>query len=304
MIGSKNVKGVRAEVYTVAAKGGGFYFHTKEQSIFYSGADLNVKIMFETSRDCAQFVNELDSRLRFFPLLREVRIKETFDRVTDDFNPRSVLQRHYVSSEEDSEAYSVAITRYTHVTAMTTIDFRTELTMIEASTHEDFYGLKCYKCHLMGQTDHPREKDNPNNILWMSWPTHRRFDGLRTIGEHCVPQFAISYVSRSNLMEIFEFEERERERVEIAIECVDDGILGVMRHRVKAGMRVDEEAKKIFTHVFVEDAEDFKRCLTYKYQETQFVWTKHARGAEVTEEEAHNLRRSARLQAQKETMSV
>jgi len=300
MIGSKNVKGVRAEVYTVAAKGGGFYFHSKEQSIFYIGTDLNVKIMFETGKECAQFVNDLDSRLRYFPLLRRVDIKDTFDVVACDVNPRSVLQRHYVSSEEDSEAFSVAITRYTHITAKTTIDFETELTMIESTVHEDFYGLKCYKCHLMSQSDHPEEKDNPNNALWMSWPTHQRFDGLHTINEHRVPQFAISYVGRSNQMETFEFEDRER--VEIAIECVDDGILGIMRHRVKAGMQVDEVEKKIITYVFVEDAEDFRRCLTHKYNETKFMWTKHARGAEVTEEEAHNLRRSARVQANKQAL--
>lgn len=297
MVGSKNVKGVRAEVYTVASKGGGFYFHTKEQSIYYVGADLHVKILFETGKECAQFVNDLDSRLRYFPLLREVHITRPFQKVSDVANPSSVLQRDYVSSEEDSEAYSVAITRYTYITAKTTIDFETELAMIESTHHEDFYGLKCYKCHLMSQSDYPEEKDNPNNALWMSWPTHQRFDGLHTINEHRVPQFAISYVGRSNELQTFEF--TERERVNIAIECVDDGILGVMRHRVKAGSEVDEPTKKIFTYVFVEDAEDFRRCLTHKYNETKFMWTKYPRGAEVTEEEAHQLQRSARVEANK-----
>lgn len=300
MIGSKNVKGVRAEVYRVAAKGGGFYFHTKKESIFYAGDDLNVKIMFETGKECAQFVNDLDNSLRYFPLLRHVHITRPFQQIFNVASPDSVLQRDYVTSEEDSEAYSVAITRYTHITAMTSIDFETELTMIESTLHEDFFGLKCYKCHLMSQSDYPEEKDNPNNALWMSWPTHQRFDGLRTINEHRVPQFAISYVGRSNVMETFEF--KERERVEVAIECVDDGVLGIMRHRMKAGVQVDEVAKKIISYVFVEDAEDFRRCLTYKYNETKFMWTKHARGAVVTEQEAHNLRRSARVQANKQAL--
>jgi hypothetical protein len=194
IVGSKNVKGVRAEVYTVVSKGGGFYFHTKEQSIYYVGTDLNVKILFETAKECGQFVNDLDSRLRYFPLIRDVQIQDTYDEVVCAFKPKSVLQRHYVSSEEDSEAYSVAITRYTHITAKTTIDFETELAMIESTHHEDFYGLKCYKCHLMSQSGYPEEKDNPNNALWMSWLTHQRFDGLHTINEHLVPQFAISYV--------------------------------------------------------------------------------------------------------------
>lgn len=66
---------------------------------------------------------------------------------------------------------------------------------------------------------------------------------------------------------------------------------------MKTGSVVNEVEKKISTSVYVEDAEDFQRCLTYKYQETKFLWTERERGEEVTPEEAHNLRRSARLQA-------
>lgn len=101
-------------------------------------------------------------------------------------------------------------------------------------------------------------------------------------------------------MEMFDFVERER--VDIAVECVDDGILEVLRHRVKSEMSVDEREKKIFTSVFVEDANDFERCLTHKYNETKFMWTKRGRGELVTQEEAHDLRRSARVQANKEAL--
>jgi hypothetical protein len=98
------------------------------------------------------------------------------------------------------------------------------------------------------------------------------------------------------------FEFVKRERVDIVVECVDDGILGVLRNRMKTGSVVDETEKKIFTSVFVEDAVDFERCLTHKYNETKFMWTKHSRGELVTEEEAHNLRSSARVQAITETL--
>ena len=128
----------------------------------------------------------------------------------------------------------------------------------------------------------------------MSWATRQRLDGLHTINEHRVPQFAISFVCRSN--EIQTFDHIEREKIDIAVECADDGILG----RIKSGMTVDEENKKIYTCVFVENAEEFKRCLSHKYRETMFMWTKKNHGELVTEEEAHNLRRSARLQANKE----
>jgi hypothetical protein len=301
LIGSKVVKGVRAEVYSVASKHGGFYNNRKEESIYYCGEDLVVKILFESSKECSQFVNELDSLLRFFPLLRQVDIKRPFEIVAAPLPQGNVLQRDYNSADESSEEFSIAITRCTHITSKTSIDFETELMMIEDPNHEDFYGLKCYNCHLMSQADHPEEKDNPNNSLWMSWPTHQRFDGLHTINEHRVPQFAISFVRRSNEIETFGHY-LEREKVDIAVECADDGILGVLRNRIKSGMTVDEENKKIYTNVFVQDAEDFERCLTYKYRETKFMWTKKNHGELVTEEEAHNLRRSARLQANKEAL--
>jgi hypothetical protein len=300
MIGSKFVKGVRAEVYSVASKHGGFYNNSKDESIYYCGEDLVVKILFESSKECSQFVNELDSRLRYFPLLREVEISEPFKSVTATLPQTNVLQRHYNSKDESSEECSIAITRCTHITSKTSIDFETELMMIEDPNNEDFYGLKCYNCHLMSQADYPEEKDNPNNSLWMSWPTHQRFDGLHTINEHRVPQFAISFVCRSNEIQTFDY--IEREKVDIAVECADDGILGVLRNRIKSGMTVDEENKKIYTNVFVENAEDFERCLTHKYRETKFMWTKKNYGELVTEEEAHNLRRSARLQANKEAL--
>eukprot|EP01038_Epipyxis_sp_PR26KG_P016621 gene16621-22711_t len=65
--------------------------------------------------------------------------------------PKSVLMRHYNSDESDSETYSVAITRITHVTGKNVIDLETELLMVENSSHEDFVGLECYRCHLMSQ---------------------------------------------------------------------------------------------------------------------------------------------------------
>ena len=125
----------------------------------------------------------------------------------------------------------------------TTINFEMELIMIESKNLLDFCGLKCYKCHLMSQSHYSLQKDNPNNVLLMSWSTHQRFDGLHTIHEHLVPQIAISYVRRSNEMQFFEF--MERERVTIAVECVDDMIFGVMRERMKAGVQVDEATKTI-----------------------------------------------------------
>jgi hypothetical protein len=296
--GSKLYKGIRAHVYEAASTSAAFYNGEKEQSIFYEGNDLHVEILFQTRAGCVLFVNNLDGYFRHFQLLENIRFEPDFEILRLPDYPRSVFRRDYDPNESNSEAYSVAITRMTHISNLTKIDFETELQMIENPNHEDFIGLDCYKCHLMSQAAFAEEKDNSNNWLWMSWPTHQRFDGLNTIGKHRVPQIAIRFVSRAGSLESFDNGLLEREKVEIAIECPDADVFGVMRHRVKPGnSTVNEVSKTITTWVFVEDAADFQRCLTYKYEETQFCWKKHVRGAELNDAEAHALRRSARLAA-------
>lgn len=300
LVGSKLVKGVRALVYQIASKTGGFYSQRREESIYYDGNNLMVSILFSSREKCSVFVNELDANLRYYPLLREenIRICEIFEEVSLNEEPKGILMRHYNTNESESEVYSVAITRITHITSKTLIDFETELLMVENPALNDFVGLECYRCHLMSQAEFPEEKDNRNNLLWMSWATHQRFDGLNTIEKHKVPQIAISFIEGSDVAELFGGG-LERYRVSIAVECPNDDILAVMRERIKPGSIVYEEEKKILTYVFVEDPKDFERCLTYKYNETKFIWTKKAFGTPVTEQEAHTLRRSSRLEAKK-----
>lgn len=305
LIGSKLVKGVRAQVYEVASKAGGFYHGEKDNSIYYDGNNLMINILFTNVKECSMFANELDSNLRYFAFLKQedILIEPVFRELYLSQSPSSIFLRDYVTAEEDSENYSIAITRLTHITWKTTIDFETELMMIENPNHEDFVGLECYRCHLKSQKEFPAEKDNPNNMLWMSWPTHQRFDGLNTIENHRVPQIAIAYVTHSTASELFE-RGLERFRVTVAVVCPNNHILGIMRDRIKPGAKVLEKENKILTYVFVEDPVDFERCLTYKFNETQFLWTKKHYGEPVTREEAHNLRKSARLEAKRYDVKV
>jgi hypothetical protein len=298
LVGSKLVKGVRALVYQTSSKAGGYYYVQREQSIYYQGNNLVVNLLFSSRDNCAMFVNTLDDALLYFPLLDQesIQINLSFDEVILAEQPTSILMRDFNSDESDSEAYSIAITRITHVTGKNVIDFETELSMIENSAHEDFVGLECYRCHLMSQAEFPVYKDNPNNILWMSWATHQRFDGLNTVEAHRVPQIAISCVEKSDIPTPFD-NGVERYKVTVAIECPNDDILAVMRNRVKPGMTVLNEEKKILTNVFVENADEFESFLTFKYNETKFIWTKKVYGTVVQKEEAHELRKSARLEA-------
>ena len=86
------------------------------------------------------------------------------DRVVVDELPQMILGRDYVSADEDSETYSIAVSTTSHWTSAI-VSMETKLMMIEDPNHEDFIELQCYRCHLMSQTSYPSLKNNPNNYL-------------------------------------------------------------------------------------------------------------------------------------------
>mmetsp|Transcript_26137 Transcript_26137/g.36021 ORF Transcript_26137/g.36021 Transcript_26137/m.36021 type:complete len:119 (-) Transcript_26137:272-628(-) len=118
--------------------------------------------------------------------------------------------------------------------------------MLKNPNHNDFVGLYCYKCHLKGKAGFPAERDNPNNVLWMSWNLLQRFDGPNTIWQHQVPQIAFKFVSREGLKISFD-NGLEKEKVVIEIECPEACIFEVVRLRMKDEMISDEQRKTLTT---------------------------------------------------------
>lgn len=281
-------------MYEIASSFTAFYDGDKSTSIFYTNDDLSIRILFSTVSQCVAFINKLDDNLAHFQLVEPMEFNRTPEMIRLVNIPSYIYRRDYNPADSDSENYSIAITRVTHVSGLTHLDRFTEFQMVENSNLEDFVGLEVYKCHLRSQSAFVEDKDNINNWLWLSWSLHQRFDGLNTVGKHRVPQIAIRFV---RVVEgVVETEgDTEWFRVDIAIECPDADIFAVVRHRIKEGMVVDEQRMEINTWVFVQDPADFERCLTYKYDETHEIWKKKRRGEEVSEVEASLLRRSARI---------
>jgi hypothetical protein len=299
---SKLRKGIRALVYEIATSCGASYDGDKSTSIFYNNNDLQIRILFSTRGKCAKFLNKLDDQLTYFQLAEPM----DFDRIPEEVylltHPERIFRRDYISVDTDADNYSIDITRLTHLSRRGHIDRITEFQMVESPKLDDFVALSIYKCHLRSRSAFPEDRDNINNWLWMSWTFHRRFDGLNNIHIHQpqVPQIAIRFVK---IVEgVVETEgDTEWYRVEVAIECLEAVLWDLMQRRIKDGMRVDPERREIVTWVFVQDPAEFNRCLTYKYEETHYIWQKKEPGEVVTEEEASDLRRSARnvLQARK-----
>lgn len=93
LAGSKLVKGVRALVHQIASKSGGFYPRERDKSIYYSGNDLIVNVLYSTRAKCLVFANELDNNLRYYALLKQenIHIDDHFDEIRLTQPPRGIL---------------------------------------------------------------------------------------------------------------------------------------------------------------------------------------------------------------------
>jgi len=276
----------------MAANSSAFYSENELHSIFYDQDDLKINVLFSSLDGPSKFINVLIGHFDGFGFDQIVNFENKVDEITlPSEYCKFVLLRDYIKKESDSDDFSISDTVRTHDSTVG-ISPDIELMMIENVRGDDFIQCKAFKCHLMGKTAFKEHKDNPNNILYMSWNTHQRFDGLNTTWEPFVPQIAIKFIEAGKIVSVPN--SRDRVKVEICIECPNDEVLSIMQRRVKDGMRTVKNC--IFTWVFVENAQEFERFLTYKYTETHIIWKTHNRGTELTKTEAHNLRVSARTE--------
>jgi hypothetical protein len=182
--------------------------------------------------------------------------------------------------------------------------------MIEDPERDYISATVLYNCHLMSKKDYPEEEKNPNNILRLSWSLHQRFDGLNTSEKHLVPQIAIGFVrfERQEEMPISVGYAEWKDRVTIFIEARDLRILTKVGNMLKSGSQSSPDKEgKIYTFVHVDSHEDFRRCLTTKYEETKRLWSKYGEGQEIPVEEeevSRRRRRSSRIAAAQKSSSA
>jgi hypothetical protein len=200
---------------------------------------------------------------------------------------------------------------FSHLSEVAGIGLQDELVMIENPRKSAFVGLSGYRCHLKSQTIYPQHKDDPNNVLCMSWEFHQRFDGLNVIHGYMVPQITIKYIGCA-----FESENvgagvragvpRDRVKVFVSIESPEDWVLNVLIDGMKTGSSFKEidNVRKIVSFVYVEYSEEFQYFLTFKYNETKAVWKKKRMGETMIETEAHTLRVESREKAERFTPNV
>lgn len=164
-----------------------------------------IQLVFEESWECEQF----QSSIRHLPLVYRKRKSE------DSNNDISVIDKGIVCSmnnsqltrvfEEDyykiegdvdpsEECDGLTIISSSYVSAVH-VDELVKCQLLDKEVSIVMYGKKTEKCHLKSQSQFPNDKNNPNNILYMSRHLHEHFDGINT--EEGVPSFNLTYVSHN-----------------------------------------------------------------------------------------------------------
>jgi serine/threonine protein kinase len=308
---SKSKSGWRARVFVLAAQCMAFYNVDMSQSVYYDGNDLIIKLLFDSSRDCRKFNEELHSLQYRFSLVMPLQIVEEMREVTVDYKPLPLQSFHYDTAQYDSPFHSLGASDYalrsvggSHeeiLSVCTVSDPHTRLQMIENPDHPFLRGLKMYRCHIEAQASNKKQKTNKNNILHMSWPMHQRFDGLNSVGDkHMVPSIAFKFIkSEPEIIEVVQGYPWSKHKVTFSIEPYhnDVGLLEAVGATLKQGSSYDANNSVWITFVHVDSDSEFKTFLEIKYRITKQLWSQNIPvGEDIDNDAMEELERKAILE--------
>lgn len=293
LFGSKRKSGTRNAVYSQAANHVAYYHISKKDSIYYDGQDLKICLLFDDKKSAHLFVNSLLEILKYSYV--QADYAKQYDAILRDEAAELVFKDHYDPTEyADSATGSTVVTELPAVVQTSLTDEQFLMTL-EKRDHSDFRGLNAFRCHLIGQAVDKTFAENENNVFFMSWPLHQRFDGLNSSPLKNVPSIAIRFHAPGAVESIYNF---KRQKAVLIIECVNVDAFQTVCERLKHPFTPNQAALEIETFVHPEDMAQFIECVTYKYEETKAIWEdKCAPGQLVDESTATELRTTATQKA-------
>jgi len=269
----------------MCAKALGYYNVDKTQSIYYEGNDLHINILFSSVDNCHALLNALiETRTQYYAGA-EIVCERTFQQIYLLTQPSVILASDYVTDDFDSPAFTDCISFDDSASICSLSNPTAHLLMLENPAR--FVGLEVYDCHLISVHRYPKEKQNQNNILRLSWILHQYFDGLHK-GKHMVPLIAIGFVcaEKQEQVQVSPGYTEPKYRVKVSIEASDQRILAAVGSMLKAGSESNPDIdSRLYSFVYVDSDTDFQRCLTVKYEETKALWQRHLADAEIPVED-------------------
>jgi hypothetical protein len=272
--------GIRREAYKLAVGHAAYVTDDNKHSIYYSNANLEIRLLFVDMRNAHRFVNNMLKVVESSQLT--TTHCERYATVMPDFTPQLMLTSDYDPSEyPEPMPVMVVPTPLTEAQSLMTLERR---------DHDDFRGLPAFCCHLIGESVDATYAGCESNILYMTWSMHQRFNGLNGTTKN-VPSIAIRFVRA----------EAEKgtlpgglllQRAILTIECLNRDTFEVISARLKEPFTPSIDALEIETYIFPADLDTFIDCVTCKYAETRAIWGQEyvTPGQLVDEETAADLR--------------
>mmetsp|Transcript_14142 Transcript_14142/g.19296 ORF Transcript_14142/g.19296 Transcript_14142/m.19296 type:complete len:178 (-) Transcript_14142:163-696(-) len=173
-----------------------FYSSSKSESIRYYTDDLHFRLLFKTEEQAQRFKCNVFS----FPFIRKDYIKfNTISELTINRLPVRCEPGDYItddsSSPPNSQSGSLSVTSNNSRTVNATLQKHpmAELLMIEKRSILAILQVSMVRSHIAPKAQYPQYADDDENIFWMSWPLHERFDGLYD----GIPKILIEFESTS-----------------------------------------------------------------------------------------------------------
>lgn len=183
-----------------------------------------------------------------------------------------VLYTDYISSDnEDSPEISLNDVLGTASLSEVSVSANPEMCLqaVENPDYPRSIGSKWYKCHLISQTN-LQYKNDPDNILYASWPFHQIFDRMNII---CGVGAAIQFESFAGVEDVEvalgRFERRTKLMVRVIFRTAD--------HAHDFGWKLKNGTERINdleyrSFLYARDGEKMRFCIDVKYEETARIW--------------------------------
>ena len=286
---AKKKMGIRGAVYREAELKGAGYMPPPSQSIWYDDGsdDLRIELLFRDYWSCSQFMAFLSQWYINLPLVVkrgdvQIESESGTDYVINVDDWKAVRLGDYECSDYDSpiqllEQFFEVRTHTSESTYSVALDNNFKKYQ-NIESENAFAYISPYKCYIIPKSEcNMKLKDDPNNMLALTWTAHQQFDGMNTVipstGETNVPLIAIKPPeSLDNLQEHFVGDPIEqRTLVEVSVIYLDEEVGKFHPLLLKEGStKVSPTEWKV--SLFVTDAELFCACLKRKYEKTMSIW--------------------------------
>lgn len=188
------------------------------------------------------------------------RVYETdYNKIADDTNP---------SDDCDTESnYSSS------VASPVSVNEESRLRLVDNESSHNLFYQKPEKCHLLSQKKFPKEKNDPNNVVFMCRLLHQHFDGIDSV--EGIPTFIMKYVSHSSLPSPGSVNGKTVNVYETIVKIV------FKNQELKDELSKDFKDYTVLSSTEIQfslcspDPVRAKRCIESKAEETQMIWNSY-----------------------------